>query len=278
MPAILGLRNKKLIRFHHQLHLGDCVYFLHFLRKFTKVNPGVTVEFYFNPRYAVELHEQNDDPHIRLIGSDPEGAVHNIANLWWQYRQMNYPNIPRNDPVVFSVYTEMYVWFFKFLCQKLGYVCPIQEPDDMVFDHPGILKPTPMSKPWDFLIINSYPRSKQVNGTEFEMDAIFGEKIAQLKAMGASLITTKKVSGVPCTRDHNLSLMGIANLSLNVRSVVGINTAPYIMCVNIWSLPKVERWVHLNDKHIYRYPRFVNVHTKEKFAATPWVKSLQPQV
>jgi hypothetical protein len=152
------------------------------------------------------------------------------------------------------------------MCKKLGYVCPIQKPEDMLFDNPGILKPTPMSREWDYLLINSFPLSNQVNGTEAEMDAIFDRKIEELR--GKTIVTTKKVRDLPCTRDHNLSLLGIANLSTMAKNIVGINTGPYCMCFNVFNIDKVHRWVHLNDRHIYRYNnRITCVHTKEEFAA-----------
>ena len=248
------------------MHLGDVSHLMHFLRKFVALN-NVDVELCFSEKYNKEITLQNDSPRIHLVNQS-SSAAHNFTDLWKKYKELGYPNVPKTDPNIFKAYNEMYVYFFQFVCQKLGYNCPINKPEDMLFDNPGILTPTPLSQEWDYLLINSFPLSGQVNGTEQEMDAIFDEKIAKLRALGKSIVTTKKITGIPCTRDHDLSLLGIANISINAKNIVGINTAPYLMCFNIWNIDKVQRWVHYNDRHLYRYNnRITNVFTKEEFAA-----------
>lgn len=70
------------------------------------------------------------------------------------------------------------------------------------------------------------------------------------KLKGYKVITTQKIPGVECTRDKNMSLLDIANLTIGCRNVVAIHTAPMVTAVNTKSINTVQKWVLLNDKNI----------------------------
>jgi hypothetical protein len=82
---------------------------------------------------------------------------------------------------------------------------------------------------------------------------------------GKSVVTTNfNNRNVPCTLDYKMSLLDIAALAASVDCVYGINTAPYIVAINKWSVPNVKKWVHLNDKHTYAGLNIVSFKTKEE--------------
>ena len=75
------------------------------------------------------------------------------------------------------------------------------------------------------------------------LENVIGQKIEKI-------ITTEKIDNVDCTRDTNMSLLDIANLSIGCKNIIGVHSSPYSTALNKKSINTVDKWYVLNDKNI----------------------------
>jgi hypothetical protein len=134
------------------------------------------------------------------------------------------------------------------MCRQTGLPFPFRRPSDVAFDHPDIEKPNELSGRYDYFVCNSVPMSGQFDYDE----SAFAEVVRRLAAKG-SVITTRKVPGVPCTMDKKLNTLQIANVASTSRNVIGINTGPMVAALNRFTLRNAERIVVMDLRHGFAY-------------------------
>ena len=103
----------------------------------------------------------------------------------------------------------------------------------------------------DIIIINSEPLS----GQYYYNEALWEKEINKLHAK-YKIITTKKIAGVPCTRDSNLKLKDIAAISTAVKVIIGINTGPLAPMLNKYTLASVKKFYIMDNRSWWSYPTF----------------------
>jgi hypothetical protein len=147
-------------------------------------------------------------------------------------------------------------WFRDYLSPKLGVETPFQEPSDLLFDYPRLLKPNVLSAPFDVLFINSPPCSAQfrafLNGPAGpgDFNLSYCDPLIEELSRRYNVICTSKtaVPNVRCTLDYNLTISDIGNLSLYCPVIVMIATGPGWPTLNVWNHFTVKHRVILLDR------------------------------
>jgi len=225
---------KKSINIYNAKHLGDSVFITHYLRKVCEVNSDIAFNLYVRLDHHKEIGAQIGDYADRInLGSLkqlPKDMATEAINGWAGSIKLDGGKRGR----IFCL-NERYDLFFQNISDRIGVENPIPGKQCTVIDNPAILEDTGLK--YDILLINSKPLS----GQYYYSKAHFLEFIDKWKDK-YSIITTHPtdVSDIPCTRDYNLNLLQIGNISLNCKYIVGVATAPIVNCFNIWNIDKVK--------------------------------------
>jgi hypothetical protein len=234
------------IYFYNEYYTGDCLFQIHFLRKLIQSNPNLRCIFYIDPQ-KVSIEDLNKfigAPFKHKIILDTGVKNPKAINCW-----INYNNYSKNDPACWNN-NVFYVKFFQMLSKELGLESPIQNSDDILIDHEEILRNNKLSKPYDYLIINEIPQSSQLDYNE----EAFKKYVMHLREKGYSCITTQKISNkIPCTLEHNLSLLDIGNISLFATNIIGIHTAALYCTFNKWNQAKERHWGILDKNNTFTF-------------------------
>jgi hypothetical protein len=245
------------IIYHKRGHLGDCVHTMHYIKKLLLYYNDLIIDFYIKPEYMIEISFLIETQYIdRLFIFDINKYQDSLngVNAW--YGELGSElNVLINS----MSHDEFFIKWFDKVSQKLEVVNPFQKLEDFIMDNENILIFNKMDKNFDFLIINSDTLSGQVKSDEKS----FGEMIDYL-AKKYTIITTKKYKNYPCTRDNNLTLLDIANISLKCKNIISVATSPLILCLNKWSIKTCNEFILICNLFDFRY----NLGYKEKFTTT----------
>lgn len=224
----------KTLDFYNAWHLGDCLYTIHYFNKLSLAYPEITIHFYCNPNYHSELAEwiQYSNINLHNISDVPTDAI----NTWIGENDFYWKNL---TPAFDNQFDHFYIAYFDLLSMKAKVSNPIETKYDMLFDNQEII--TGASKEFDYFIINSQGMSGQTD--QEAVNNLNKFTLEQLKDF--RVITTEKIpnSYIPCTRDEYPSLMNIAQLSCHATNIVGIHTAPYLPCFNVFNIDAVRNWI-----------------------------------
>lgn len=246
----------KIIEFYAVGHLGDAVYHLDFLRKVINRYPKkFKFIYYVEEQYLNELqaHIYLYEKNIKLknLTEKSESAISSwIENgdeyTKWRAKNKNVKN-----------YNEFYIEWYNHLSDVIGIPPIIEKAEETLFYHPSLLN---KQKEYDYLVINSEPRSGQF--AEYSVEE-FMMLCIDLNKHGNSFITTKKVRNYECTLDLGYNLIEIGSLACHVKYIIGVNTSPMITCINKLNISKVKHFGVLNnDMLIYNYNENFNRYNK----------------
>ena len=224
---------------HCDLRLGDNLAHLHWLRKMAQVYPEHRFVNAAHLCYLNQLQEVVWDlPNLRLIPTEYKPGdsidVWKNAGGYWE------THLLKND------YGRFYICFFRMIAEKMGLESPLNEPSDLLFDYPAILKPKAVSEPFDCLVINSAPQSGQWKKyNEANMNAMIAVLARQMKV----ITTAKTPFDLACTNDPRLTytVTSIGSLSLHCKYIVMVSTGPSWPTFNIWNKETIKRRVILID-------------------------------
>lgn len=211
------------IVFKSETHIGDCFLHAHYMRKLIGKNNDISIDFHLIGKHWNQIKEYLDDiPQINLLPY--ENSPLNAFRGW--VGQFGIPPLPFDlNHLRFESYNR--------LSKIIGVTSPFLTIDDLLLDHPK-LEGKNEEKSYDVLLINSEPLSNQTSYNNDEYVRFVNDCLKS----GYTVITTKKIEGVPCTLDYGMSILDIGRLSTKCRVVVGINTGPLITCLNIWNKNK----------------------------------------
>jgi len=232
------------IEFFNEYHLGDNVFHIMFLRKLCSMTTDNFV-YYVNHAYLVELQHHVVEYESRITLLPLQQKTPTAINAWIGEIYYTHPNK--------RMYDIFYVDWFNYLTTKIyGKSLNINLYSDY--------QPLSISKnPIDILVINSLPQSNQ-----FPLNiALFDNKIKEL-AQKYSVITTRKIEGVPCTLDNGLTLVDIGCIASNASHVVAINTGPITACLNKWAISRVKSWIVGDVNHSYSFDNVTQVKSTEE--------------
>ncbi|MDE2020336.1 MAG: hypothetical protein KGJ13_08380 [Patescibacteria group bacterium] len=227
-----------MIQTHCDYNFGDSLVHLNYLRKLAVLYPEKQFVHAAKAALLPQLREVVQDiPAISLI--DLSQKQPESINIWKNRNGDFFKHQKRYD------WAGFYLEFFDILSRDLGVENPIKQPEDFLFDYPGITaKKYP---PIDFLIINSQPFSGQfVNFWGEQFDWLIGK----LREKKYSVVTTAPCSHpVPCTQGHAppMSISDIGSLSLHCKYIFGVATGPIWPTFNVWNLETVKLRLLLLD-------------------------------
>lgn len=243
---------------YNEFHLGDNLVHVHFLRKLALSQPEHTFRHFAHNMHIAQLAPVADVPANNVLLLPIEGEVFQTMppakraqcrNAWknaggaWQSHPL------RNSWAGYHV-----EWFQK-LSKEMGLESPINSPRDLLFDYPAIAAAwrvghlkigaavpwcwsstnhSPLFTNFDILFINSQPGSGQF--LDFDSPDCLAPMIEALLEKGHRVICTNPTrSKCPCTRDYDVSVTGIGNLSLTIPYHVMVSTGPAWPTFNVWN-------------------------------------------
>jgi hypothetical protein len=237
------------MKFHNDFHLGDCFNSLHFLIKLSAENE-IACELACNPTYHKQLSQMIPDGSKVSLSSAKQPDSYNL----WGYDVLKRwigpdprvitPDCPR-APGYKDLLKQILITHQR-ISNELQISCPYQSMLDVLYDEPAFVEDTCTTK-YDTLLINSPPLSGQVSAAPFFQDLLAYNIIKNSLAEGRTIISTKKISNFPCTRDHGLSLVEIGQLSKHCQSVVGFTTAPFWMCMNKFTYTNCKQFITVTN-------------------------------
>jgi len=233
--------------FHNNYHYGDCLFSLHILNKISEFN-NIACEFYCNSDYHFQLKEFTHK-NLRVVLSNKKNE--NSFDLWGgTFSERANKKFHQNFSSHFKcdancnyedVYKKMLA-IAQLFCEDLNLKCPFKIREDLIFDE-EILTLTPFDQKFHYLLINSYCLSGQVKYSPYQQDLVFLDIINKIKSKNKTFITTKKLLDYPCTSDYNFTLVQIGQLSKNCKILLGVPTAPFLVCLNKYSLLNYKNYL-----------------------------------
>jgi hypothetical protein len=221
---------------YNEFHLGDNLVHLHWLRAMAQKYPQHEFRHWVHECYRLQLaplgHARQNLALCVLEHGRPPAEARNVwknANDYWASHEH------RNNFVSF------YLEWFAVLATEMGLQSAFTCGAHLLFDYPYLLRPwydaakcASEPAPFDFLVINSQPCSGQFRA--FNDHYYLDPLIEQLARRWRVVVTAPThVPEVKCTRDWDLSLSQIGNLSLRIPYHVMIATGPMWPTLNIWS-------------------------------------------
>lgn len=221
----------------HCVHgLGDNMTHLHFLRKLALRYPDHRFTHQALPMHVWQLSEMIED--LDNIDLKPFERVEPFSIDAWKNARLFWKEHPQARH-----FAEFYIDFFANLARRMGLQSPIETPEDLLFDYPALLKPTPLDAPFDVLVVNSLPASNQFTD-QTSLDGM----IAALAARHRVVVTRPvDVPGVCCTQSERLSVTGIGRLSMLCKTIVMVSTGSSWGTFNVWNRDSIDYRVILID-------------------------------
>lgn len=230
--------------FFNDYHYGNCLSDLHILIGIAKYNK-VSCEFCCDQRFHAQLNEfvpKNSNVMITNAKTDQSLNLYEGADFFLTARKKLEPSQVMCDRYQqFEEYFKLQLAKARFVCDAFQLTCPFKVYEDMLFDEETLAEVSPIDQSFDYLIVNSYGFSGQVNYTPFIHDLVFNDIINRLKKCNNSFITTKKHLDSPSTTDYRLSLTQIGQLAKNCKNIIGITTSPYLIALNKYSFKNFEK-------------------------------------
>jgi hypothetical protein len=248
-----------------ELHLGDNIRHLDYLRKIIDNNPEYSFIHYAREIYLNELHTQiigyEDNIQLKTIETGiPEDAINVWINTDNWYEKYYCPKIFQTgkSPLM---YDKMYIEWFNLLEQKYNLPNPIKTSEDFKSKFIG-LDVYDIEKEYDVLIINSTPQS----GQYYYEEGLFKKLCYHLINQDYDIITTKKIDNIECTLDYNYNLTQIAKISTKTPIIIAVDTGPIHLCLNE---------ITLNNSKMFHVLHKSNSYSFKEITWSPTLQSIQ---
>ncbi len=207
--------------FFNRWHLGDCLFQCLYLQRVAPLKPEDTFLFY------CQNHEQLYEtiahvPNVELVAMEP--IPPSAIDCWIGAEAYWHKSPIRNN------YLQFYLDWFEQISKRAKLPNPFKAKEDFWWDFPALNKPTALSRPFDFLVVNAPPKSGQFQYDPKELDDL----IAAIVRKGHTVVATNPTSvpGVECTQTHGLTVTGIGNVSNFCTRHLMISTGPSWLTFN----------------------------------------------
>lgn len=238
----------KYINTYNELHLGDNVYHLDYLKKIINKYPEYRFAHYCNAQYHTQLQ-------ATLVGYEDTIRLYSTLNIplnsinsWIGSGGWFYTWVSNKIDKLPILYDEMYIEWYNLLETTYGLPNPIKTSDDFLLHFNG-LDVYDLEKTYDVLIINSVPMSGQYV-YEYEL---FYKFCNTMSGNGMTLITTNKLENYECTLDYNYNICDIAKISTKCKYILAIHTGPLALCLNKYTINNVEFFHILDNTNAFSY-------------------------
>jgi hypothetical protein len=229
----------KTIFCHNTAHLGDCIQSLHFLIKAAELN-NVEFKFNCNQEYFKQLKEFTGS-RIKFVEKKEESSIET-----WVDGHQKYYNYQKESTLDggFKDQSKTFLLHWQDVSKIMQIECPFKNKKDLVYDEEILNDICNHNQNYDYLIINSKPLSGQCS---FYSESAFINLINNIIQKNKTLITTRKIENFPCTTDYDLSVVEIGKLSKNVKNIYAVNTGPLHLCINKWTVDKVNFTIFVSN-------------------------------
>ena len=243
---------------YNEFHYGDCIFvcvYFYNIREYLKQH-DIHIVFYINPQYIPQILEFIPScSNIRLESLDKKDPSNNNICTWIgnQNYVVNVYSWERRIKMALDVFLAA---FFTQLSIKYLHI-PFTM-TEFIYEDPDLLdRYHHLDKKYqalDILIINSDPQSAQYHNDETASNEYFRELHSRYK-----IVTTKKIEGIPCTLDGQLTLKSIAAISTHAKIIMAINTGPIVGLFNRYTLDYVRQFYTLDNYNFYDRPKFRDI-------------------
>lgn len=217
--------------FFNAWHLGDALFQCLYFHRVAPLFPKDDFVLYCPAEHHPQLADTVE--HLPNVSLRPLEARTPEAIDCWIGAGAYWHNSPiRNDYLLF------YIDWFNRISAQAKLPNPFKSKADFWFDYPALKKETPLSRPFDFLVVNAIPKSGQFVYDLNEMDALIGLLVQK----GHSVVTTNpcKTPGVPCTLNHGINITGIGNISNFCTYHAMVSTGPSWPTFNVGNVVSVR--------------------------------------
>lgn len=278
----------KIVNLYNIWHIGDAIFVMIYLYncKDYIIKHNISVNFYIRPEYVSQVKEFTCCKNVNVLSLGDDICKHidvGVNSISHMMKQVSITlnlcslNLPDDSIDTYPGYYGTYNYFIKnftFLKQDdqkrplndffveyysnvLGKRINFPKIREFSYTDKDLLKRyTNFPQKYrdnEILIINSKPRSNQYDLEKNKKKFI---SMIRVLAKDYKVITTDKVSGIPCTRDENLSLKDIAAISTHAKYIIAINTGPLVGCLNTYALKKVKAWFIFDTIMPFIYDKF----------------------
>jgi hypothetical protein len=215
---------------------------------------NIFIHHYCTPDNIKQVSEFITTKNIKLFPLDEIPKNKKIVDLWIGSGEYDYNYFGKTEP-----YNDFLLKFYNNILKKIEIPITI---DDFAFDNDELLdreikineRTNNKYKNFDILFMNGAPRSMQLDYDEKEWDDVikrFSEKY--------NVVTTKKIEGIKCTRDDNLTAKDISAISKNAKKIIAIDSGIAAGLFNKHVINNVESVYYLceNDKCACSFPNFI---------------------
>lgn len=216
---------------------------MNWMRKVAIQNPHTLFIHYCGEPYIHTLTEMITDlPNLQVmpLSYTPPGAINSWINAHGLHDTPGY----RVNKVA------LLLKHFQLLAQALDVPNPATTRADLLLDYPALTQPSPLSQPFDILLINSQPRSGQFQSfNPYQFKALVQDLINQ----GKTVTTTEPTLLAPATTEYGLSIHQIGSISRFCNTIIAVDTAPLWPTLNPHNLTSVHTRIVLCDLHEFPF-------------------------
>ena len=239
----------------NEYHLGDCIFvciYFYWIREYIEKN-HIDIVFYILPEHIQQVQEFIPSKNIRL-----EDLAHKKGITTWigsdEY-SCHFRNCEMQDSrVIFDLFLAKFL--SQVFMERLNIPIIMTE---FVYEDPDLLERyarlDTKYHDIDILIVNSDPYSGQV----LHIDEVGTNNYIHQLQKKYKIVTTKKIEGVPCTRDDNLTLKGIAAVSTRAKIIMAYNTGPVVGMMNQYTLEYMRQFYVIVFNCCFQNKKFKNV-------------------
>ena len=260
----------KTLYFTNPLHLGDTIFsmiFFNNIKNYIEKN-NIIIDFSCNQLYHTQLKEFIMSPNIIISNVDENTSSSSIINsdlkpirinIWignelYPFNWYNKGDMCMNDFLLV---------FHNNIINKINIMEQLNIPllinrfeyndMDLLTRYDNINnKLNNKYKNIDILIVNSVPLSNQ-----FSFDENSWNNYINLLNTKYKIATTKKVEGVVCTMDDNLTVKDIASISTKCKIIIAVNTGVVPGFYNTFTLDNVKKIYYFDNTTYYSYKNWI---------------------
>lgn len=244
-----------ILHFHGDHHLGDIMFnfivFYNIQNYLTSID--ATIYFYMRSEHIEQMNEFKPIANIFLF--DISNKPYNSIELWDCNDYIFEPHgKKRPKSIIFSGLPQNIYYINYFNIRLKMFSIPVLLENFNYYDDDLLKRYNNLDNKYkniDILFINSDPMSGQ-----YVYNKDNWEYAINILNNNFKIVTTKKINGVLCTRDNNLSIKNIAAISTNVKIVIAINTGVFIPLLNTFTLNNVKKFYIFDNRTYYKYPNF----------------------
>ena len=264
----------RIINVYNKYHLGDNIFNIIFFNKISKYleNNNIVINYYLLPCYKYQVSEFINSKNIVLFDySELDSTMNMFMHLWIDDERFQLRCCKSIKKIPYNMFLAA---FFNQILRIWNLPISIK---NIIYDDTNLLdRYNNLDNKYqniDILFINSLALSGQFDNNENEWYN-FIQNFTNYK-----IVTTKKIEGINCTLDDDLTIKDIASLSTNCKVIVFVNTGVAPGLFNEYTMQNVKKFYCLDNRCYYNfplYPKFQNFKCLKDICINDIITDLTP--